>query len=195
VFKNGLKRTQAQCRVQNIEHKLWLEDECLELLEQYPTYKQLYEDFCQPIMRLDFIRLLILHTHGGIYIDLDAYPIRGLNQCFERPVMFVHWNTPNNKIPYNAIMGCEQHSKVFMRIIEHCKESYYIKKAMPIYKQWTGRLVYQTTGHHMINRVLKELKVAPENILNIMWIESKGKTIKAPKGQALFKDQNASVWY
>ena len=59
-------------------------------------------------------------------------------------------------------------------------------------KKWKGRFVFQTTGHYMLQRVLKNK--SKKNILNIMKIHNKsGKIVQGPN--PLFEDANASVWY
>ena len=78
--------------------------------------------------------------------------------------------------------------------MKHCKESYYEKKKQPIYKQWKGRLVFQTTGHYMLQRVIKKNKVPLSNILDIIKIHAKsGKTVQG--SNPLFEDSNASMWF
>jgi mannosyltransferase OCH1-like enzyme len=194
AFRDGLHKTKMYCEEKQIKHTLWSEEDCLQLLEDYKEYRELYDSFCQPIMKIDFMRLLILHKYGGIYIDLDVHPINDITPLFDRDAFFVHWHNDTKKTPYNAILGTEPHTDLYKSIIAHCKESYYEKRSMPIYKTWTGRLVYQTTGHHMINRVLKKKKFDRDDILDIVAIFSKGKYIGKTSGN-LFMDFNVSVWY
>ena len=77
-------------------------------------------------------------------------------------------------------------------ILDHCKESYYEKRKQDIYKKWKGRFVFQTTGHYMLQRVLKKHKIS--DFLNILKVHTKsGKIVQGPN--PLFEDSNASVWY
>jgi hypothetical protein len=76
--------------------------------------------------------------------------------------------------------------------LDHCKESYYEKRKQEIYKKWKGRFVFQTTGHYMLQRVLKKHKIS--DFLNILKVHTKsGKIVQGPN--PLFEDSNASVWY
>ena len=63
---------------------------------------------------------------------------------------------------------------------------------MDIYDKWKGRFVFQTTGHYMLNRVLKKHKDIPK--LDILTINSKNGTVI--QGDApLFEDFNVSYWF
>ena len=53
-------------------------------------------------------------------------------------------------------MGSKKGEKLFLEIAEESKRSFYEKVKDPIYKKWKGRFVFQTTGHRMLERVLKK---------------------------------------
>ena len=102
------------------------------------------------------------------------------------------WADDKKNLPYNAVLGSHKKTELYKDILEHCEESYYLKEKNDIYKQWKGRFVFQTTGHYMLQRVLKNK--SKKNILNIMKIHTKsGKIVQGPK--PLFEDNNASMWY
>ena len=145
-------------------------------------------------MRIDFGRYLILWNFGGIYIDLDICIIKNksIQSLFDKKYFFVKWADDKRSLPYNAVLGTQKEIDLYKDILNHCKESYYEKRKQAIYKKWKGRFVFQTTGHYMLQRVLKKHKI--KDFLNIMKIHSKsGKIIKGPN--PLFEDANASVWY
>ncbi len=52
---------------------LWPDNQRLDqfVVNNYPEFRTVYENFPYHIMRLDFARLCILHHHGGIYADMD----------------------------------------------------------------------------------------------------------------------------
>ena len=61
----------------SVHYHLWNADEQESLIHQrYPQYWELYCNVRYPIMRCDIGRLLILHTYGGLYADLDTMPNR-----------------------------------------------------------------------------------------------------------------------
>ncbi len=212
-FKKCHDHNKKYCRKHKIKYKLWSEKDVIKLFNKGKNkpYKQVYDDFDkhplgQPIQKIDFARYLILWNYGGIYIDLDICIIdkdnkfNKLNKLFDKDFFFVRWNTSH--LPYNAVLGCKKNQPIYKDILDHCRDSFYEKAKQPIYKQWKGRFVFQTTGHYMIQRVLKKHKIKKKDLLNIMKIQNPQKrsnkiTCKKPPKcpNALFEDANVSVWY
>jgi len=191
TFKICFDKTKTFCENHNIEHTLWTESGIKALLQKYPIYENLYNTLPQYIMKCDLARLVILYEYGGLYLDLDLYPVKSLEDYFQnRHDLFVRWS--GHTTCYNAIMGCSPKNELFEKILEHCRESFYEKYKIEIYKQWEGRFVYQTTGHKMIQRVLKKYKY--KDLLDIVFVDCKGKKIGDPH-TAFFYDYNVSAWY
>ncbi|KAJ6086431.1 hypothetical protein N7467_005345 [Penicillium canescens] len=60
---------------QNYTIKLWTDDDVLKLIKsKYAWLLPTYMGYPHNIQRADIARLLIVHTEGGIYADLDVYP-------------------------------------------------------------------------------------------------------------------------
>lgn len=192
VFSECYQKTINYCNIHGYEHKLWTEEDIKSLLTKYPTYyTDLYNSFPQYIMKCDLARLLILYEHGGLYLDLDLYPVKSLDDYFEmRDELFVKWSGHTGC--YNAIMGCSPKHKIFEEILKHCRDSFLTKSKIDIYQQWTGRFVYQTTGHKMIQRVLKRFNYT--DLLDIVFVDCKGTKI-GDSNNAYFYDFNVSAWY
>ena len=95
-------------------------------------------------------------------------------------------------LPYNAILGTKKNNHLYLDILDHCKESYYEKKKNKIYKQWKARFVFQTTGHFMLQRVLKKHKI--KDFLDILKIYAKDGRVVSGKNP-LFEDTSSSIWY
>ena len=154
-------------------------------------FKKIYYDFDEDIMRIDFAKYLILWNIGGIYIDLDICIIgKSISHLFNKDYFFVRWH--DSKLPYNAILGTKSKNSLYLDILTHCKESYYEKRKISIYKQWKGRFVFQTTGHYMLQRVLKKHKIT--NFLDIVKIHAKdGRIVQG--SNPLFEDTSSSIWF
>ena len=187
------KNNKSKCRKQGIQYKLWSRSMVEDLLDKRENleYKRLYYDFSQDIMRIDFARYLILYRFGGIYIDLDICIMnKSIKHLFKLPYFFVRWS--DSHLPYNALLGTQKNNPLYKEILEHCKESYYEKRKQPIYESWKGRFVFQTTGHFMLQRVLKRNKIT--DFLDILKIHAKdGRVVQG--SNPLFEDTSASVWY
>tara|TARA_R110000744_G_scaffold157723_1_gene273671 strand:+ start:132 stop:884 length:753 start_codon:yes stop_codon:yes gene_type:complete len=193
-FRAGFDKTNQYCELNKIQHKLWTEQQIDQLIEyEFPDLMELWNSFRYKIQKVDLAKFLILYIHGGIYLDLDCHPIRDINHLFDEPYFFTRWN--DSQLPYTACLGTISQHPLFKEIIEHCKYSTYQKQEMNRYDTWHARLIFQTTGHFMLQRVLKKNKI--QNYKNIMFIYNTQKNlhVSPPPNQALFADSSASVWY
>ena len=180
------------CLNNDIKYKLWNRYEIDNLVNNSnKNIKDIYKNFRYDIQKIDFAKYLLIYNYGGIYIDLDINIIADIKCLFDKEYVFVRWN--NSHLPYNAIVGGLSKSKLWKEIILECIRSTKEKDSMDIYKKWKGRYVYQTTGHYMIQRVLKREKISKKYLLNILDILSKGKRIIGKNVK--FYDTNESVWY
>ena len=192
-FRESQRKTIRYCKENNIIYKLWTEQDCDDLIKSLePHFQGLYHNFREPIQKIDFIRYVILYRFGGIYLDLDVHPLADITHLFEKTYFFCRWH--EGKLPYIAILGAEAGLGLYKDILDHCYESYKEKVKMPIYDKWIGRFVYQTTGHYMLQRVLKKHKIKHTDLLDIIAVWSKGIYIGKTSGN-LFMDSNASIWY
>jgi len=173
------------------KYRLWSEEDCNQLItSEYPQFKKLWEDFTQPIMKIDFIRYIILYHHGGIYLDIDMYPLKDFEFFLQQSQVFVRWNNCKRKLPYIALMMSAKNNRLFLEIADHSQESFY-EKSSSLPKSWTGRLVFHSTGHFMLQRVLKKKKIVPQDIIKVNTKDGSAISSCDP----YFEDFNASVWY
>lgn len=192
IFHQQVSKTQQFCQTNDIIYKMWDNEACNELINKYPEYKELYENFRFPIQKADFIRYLILYDTGGIYVDCDIAPIADINNLFEMNEFFVVWHNDKKLLPYNAVLGSVPNSELYKDILKHIEESYIEKSSMDIYTTWVGRFIFHTTGHYMLKRVLK--RYPDIQFLDILKINSKQGTIIQGESP-LFEDYNCSTWF
>ena len=180
------------CEDNGYTHKLWDGEACLTLIAtEFPGYLQLWDDFTQPVQKADFARYCILHRHGGIYVDMDIKVLQDPTPLLDQSSFFTTWNDDRRQLPYNALLGAEAGLDLYQDILRHCQESFYEKQAMGIYEKWTGRFVFQTTGHFALNRVLKKHKIKPMDLLKVN--TKKGVVVSGPN--PYFEDFNLSTWF
>lgn len=202
-FKDNVDETKLFCKKHNLEHKLWDLKDCQKLIEEdFPDYLELWNDFRFPIQRCDFIRYCILFKYGGLYLDCDIRPMRNLEDVFSSDQYFVHWADDKDKKIYNAIMATKKGNKLFEDFMIECKRSFYEKSKIEKYKEWKGRFIYQTTGHHMLERVIKKNKINKDKYFhNDLYVVNMNKQYKDKNSfvgdvhTAKFYDNNASIWY
>ena len=199
-YKDNMLETQNFCKVHNYEYKLWdLKDSEKLIEDNYSEYLDLWKKFRYPIQKADFVRYCILHKYGGLYIDCDIRPMKNLDAVFDEPIYFVYWGDDKKKLPYNAVMGSQKGNSLFLDILSECRRSFDEKSKIETYKQWKGRFIFQTTGHFMLDRVMKNNRINKykyfHDDLYIFNPDKKGKEAIGDMNKALFYDSNASVWY
>lgn len=198
AFAKNVDETQKFCKLHNYEYKLWNLSDCENLIkEDFNEYWQLWQDFRFDIQRCDFIRYCILYKFGGLYLDCDIRPMKNLDAVFNEPIYFVHWADDKNKKPYNAIMHSVKNQNLFLEIIKQVKHDFYEKIKIKAYNEWKGRFVFQTTGHSMLERVMKNNDIDKNKYFhNVIFIKNNDKGFNVGDcNTALFYDANASVWY
>lgn len=66
------------------EHRLWTDDDNLDLIRRdYPRLLPTYKSYPLAIQRADMARILYLHKHGGLYVDLDFECFRPFDRLLE----------------------------------------------------------------------------------------------------------------
>lgn len=195
IFDTMSKRTQAYCKERHINYKMWDNCMCDELINKYPQYKELYDNFRLPIMKADFIRYLILYDQGGIYVDCDVAPIGDVSSLFMMKHFFVRWNDDKRQLPYNAVLGSVSKNILYEDIFKEIIKSVEEKNKIDIYDKWVGRYVFQTTGHYMLQRVLKKKLYKDVKKLDILKVHKKGGIDIISDVCPIFEDFNASLWY
>jgi len=69
-------------------HKFWDIDESRLFLEkEYPWFLNTWLNYKYPIQKCDSIRYFILYHYGGLYVDLDEYPLRPFDNLLEYNVL------------------------------------------------------------------------------------------------------------
>tara|TARA_R100001440_G_scaffold70849_2_gene93541 strand:+ start:1998 stop:2648 length:651 start_codon:yes stop_codon:yes gene_type:complete len=191
VFRQSVDETKRFCWASKYEYKMWNLKDCEELIvEKYPEYITLWTEFRFDIQRCDFIRYLILHSYGGWYVDCDVYPIQNLDSLSDVKQIFTSWNDDKDKKPYNAVMGSVKNNPLFLDIMNDIQNRVIEKQNIKIYDTWKGRLVFHTTGHHMLKR-----HVPKEDIHDLMLIYNEKKKIYTTSDNPYFYDNNASLWH
>ena len=114
-FNWSYQKTLLYCKDNDIQHILWHKEAIEDLLEDYPEYKDLYNGFRYDIQRIDFARLLILYHHGGLYLDLDIYPMRGeeIKYIFDREFFVARWQ--RSHLPYRLSKKKSSNVKMYQR--------------------------------------------------------------------------------
>lgn len=190
-FKEYTTKTEQFANHYGYEYKLWDLKDCEELIVEYfPQYIELWNDFRYDIQRCDFIRYLILFIEGGWYMDCDTYPLQDMKPLENNNQVFTTWHIDHKRLPYNAVMASTDRNPLFLDIMRDVEYRTYEKQSKKIYDTWKGRLVFQTTGHHMLKR-----HIAKEDIHDLLTVFNEKKKINNSSDNPYFHDSNISSWW
>ncbi len=69
----------------NWEHKFWDKDSINKLLsEHYPEYVEYFNEKLSLIKKCDFSRYILLLHFGGMYCDIDMYPLSSIDELIKK---------------------------------------------------------------------------------------------------------------
>jgi len=90
--------------------------------EEFPHLYQTYLAYPQEIQRVDAIRLMILAKFGGVYSDMDLYPLCNFNYLLCNDVLLVKDPIPINGIN-NGLMGAVPNHPLFVKLCQNLPKS------------------------------------------------------------------------
>jgi len=130
---------------------LWTDDLVLPYLEKnYPEYVDFYKNYEYLIQRADMIRYFILYDFGGVYCDLDLYPVENIEKYFTcMNDYFVY--SAGSDVLINAFMVSQKGSNI-MKLLCNSLTNY--KKKIPFYYFGKHLKVMYTTGPNFFNNVI-----------------------------------------
>lgn len=105
----------------SLQQKVWSDADNTSFVEtHYPEYFDAYSRLPYKIQQIDVVRYMYLHTHGGVYADIDLEPIRSIAPLINTNETMLALEPSDNKInmPFlisNYWMASPAHSE-FLRI-------------------------------------------------------------------------------
>lgn len=153
-------------------YKLWQNEDALSLIRNsYPMFLPLFEDTTlkYPIIKCDVLRLIILYHLGGIYADIDIYPLRPISFHEETSFEIIltdEWykSSQLTESVHNAIM-----------IARKKKNTFWLSLALDILQKYkSGELpqteseVFDFSGPKFINTMVRKHLFHYENKLTVL---------------------------
>jgi hypothetical protein len=125
------------------EHRLWTEEN----LPLNPLRPEVLERLRAPVERADILRLEILYTHGGVYLDTDLECLRPLDDILEGQT-FVGVSHKQGRITNTAIAAIPAHP-LLDRAMHEIK---------PLETYWTGssEALKDVAGPRLLQKLLPE---------------------------------------
>ena len=156
LFVDSKKAWTALAKKAGYRYKLWNDAMCTKLINKYPEFKKMYNSVKEPVMRADIMRFLILYDEGGMYVDMDVFPLKKKYE-YDRLAFCEYYYTPNK--PHTntdmEVIYAPKGSKVmydFLKFVEtQIKEK---SKTLP--KSWKVRYIFYTTGPRSLMKFLKK---------------------------------------
>lgn len=132
---------------------LWDKNMSLKFVKNFfPQYLDFYKNVKYTIQRCDLIRYMFLYKFGGIYSDLDNYPLKNIEKFLNKKfdVYFVESNASVKTINNNLIVTKEK-NKIFLEILNKIYTNY---KFYPKISKTLN--VVSTNGINYINKIIKQ---------------------------------------
>jgi len=135
-------------------YMFWTDNDIRNYIQtNYPQYLEIHDNYKHNIQRADMIRYFILYDFGGIYCDLDLYPIENIEKHL------INYNSDilvcksgNIDIITNSFMISKKNAPIWLKVQEKLKDK---KPFFAIGKHFT---VMYTTGSIMLSNMLKKNK-------------------------------------
>ena len=151
----------------NYEFILWndLEDIDNFVKKHYPQYWNLYNLLPVHIMKIDFVRLCILHKYGGIYVDMDIFCYKNFENYITKDIYFLENTTKEYTSAEweNSMMASIPNHKLFEELMKYVQTCFihYRNSFSDEGKHWRNQqnseFVNNTTGSGMISEAIKTL--------------------------------------
>jgi mannosyltransferase OCH1-like enzyme len=130
------------------KYMLWTDEFVDHYLQTYhPEYVELYQNYEYLIQRADMIRYFILYDYGGLYCDIDMFPLRNIDHYITAPMdHFVY--SANGDTIINGFMIVTRYSPIMKRVQEN------LRRKQPYYMIGKHLTVLMTTGPMLLNHTL-----------------------------------------
>jgi hypothetical protein len=117
---------------QGWQYKLLDDNDLRDLVKQhFPQYLQAYDDFTNPIERVDFARNIMMYL-GGVYADLDTYPTKPIDRFVElnkvvlgtEPIEHAREIYGRQRVLCNAFMISPTGDKLWPKLMDYIVQNY-----------------------------------------------------------------------
>jgi mannosyltransferase OCH1-like enzyme len=179
----------------NYVYMLWTHEKMKQFVNEfYPELLELYLSYKYDIQRCDVFRYLVLYKYGGIYLDLDIYCIKKLDDLLKYDIVIT--KCPNLNLFYtNSFFMIKQNHPFFKycisKLLERSNKYIFFGKHFHI---------MASTGPHFLTSMINEYNI--NNIKNIYIMSNKDFagdcnvcTDKNCKGGTYFKHVVGNSWH
>lgn len=145
--------------------------------ESYSQYYEMYSNFPEQIIRVDFARLCILHKYGGIYSDMDFYCYKNFYDFLDGDLYAVEsWEDWEEKVQNSLMVSVKDHEfwTLCMKEIYDFYSSNLHIMSLEIYKKLDkdsrNELILRLAGPKLFNRSMNNYdgigNILPKELFN-----------------------------
>jgi len=115
------------------EYKFYTDEDISEVIENYfPQYLTKFNSFSRQIEKIDFWRYAILYIYGGVYADMDVFPLKSIDIWLEKnkiilgrePIEHSESYNGSDFLICNAFMISPKKDKFWLDLMEFIIENY-----------------------------------------------------------------------
>lgn len=123
------------------------------VLEHFPGFIQVYDNFPYPIQRVDMIRPMWLYIHGGVYMDLDYVVNKSFEELFKDGSELYFVQSSNTSIYFtNSFMASVPKHPFWLEYLNNMKND------VPVWAITKHFHVMTSTGPISLTNTLSETK-------------------------------------
>lgn len=149
---------------EHYEVVLWNDQEDIDNLirDHYPKWWNVYQSFPFHVMKIDFVRLAILHRYGGLYADMDVFCYQKIPDEYfaESFIALENLTVEHTSARYeNSMMYSEKNNPFLLNIMDYVKilfinsRSHFEKPYVRTVKN--NNLINNITGSGMLEAGMK----------------------------------------
>ena len=151
----------------NYEVNLWTDKQIEELIskQEYIYLYSVYKSYSYRIQRADLARLIILHSHGGIYADLDAFPSeKNIEDLRLQNASLIIPRSSSDICLVNHFLMAEKHSHLLNYILHSIYQKSFLKQIhiLPYLEVFSTGSIFLT---NIIRKRMKRLHDVNDRLL------------------------------
>ncbi len=165
LFVDSKKAWMKVAKDAGYRYKLWNDDMCTKLINKYPEFKKMYNSVKYPVMRADIMRFLILYDEGGMYVDMDVFPLKKKYE-YDRLALCKYYYAPSKPktLTDMEVVYAPKGSEVMYDFLKFVETQIKEKNKIDIYKEWKIRYIFYTTGPKSLIKFLKKHNIEYDEI-------------------------------
>jgi mannosyltransferase OCH1-like enzyme len=121
------------------------------MCEKHPEYLELFDSYPYEIMRIDMVRYFFLYDFGGVYCDLDDYPVTSIEPYLETGAQAYFVLVNSGYMYINSLMASRRGAPIWLEVHAELR----LRTRNPWWCVGKHLTVMMGTGPMMLDKVLR----------------------------------------